>query len=161
MIFEAAGLKTLQSQNYILSDLFPQRDREDSPKLMEKTWLHLLAIVHCLFFFFSINLWHFLHAVITDKDDERSKLNICSARCCSMHMQTHGNQCVSEGGSLTVKTTQMDLLTLFSDLLVRPCCSAVDSTHKYTRYWLNTYDPTIPSDEWQTFMLEGRLRLQE
>lgn len=37
MIFEATGLKTLTSQNYIFSDPFPKTERQDSPKLKDKT----------------------------------------------------------------------------------------------------------------------------
>ncbi len=44
---------------------------------------------------------------------------------------------------LTEKTIQIDLLTLFFNLLARPCSRAVDSVHKYTEYWLNTYNPKI------------------
>lgn len=50
---------------------------------------------------------------------------------------------------------QMDLLTLFFHMLAGPCSCAVDSVHKYTGYWLNTNNPTIPSDECQTYVLEG------
>lgn len=85
------GYKNTRSQNYISSDPFPKRQREDSQKLMEKTWLHIWPLCTTSFSPYPsihqfITFWHFMNAVIIDKDYESSKLNIWLSCCYSMHM---------------------------------------------------------------------------
>lgn len=87
IIFETTGLKKKKnklSQNFIFSDRFPRREKRGFTKANGKNMTSCLTIVHHLFCFFSfqfITFWLFINAVITDKDDESSKLNIWFTRC--------------------------------------------------------------------------------
>lgn len=129
-----------------------------------------LTIVCKLFFLQCITFWHILNVATADKNytmshpSQTSNPLVATICICKQTLV-----CVSGGGSskrsgvnfriyyLTEKTIQMDLLTLFFNLLAGPCSCAVDSMHKYTEYWLNTNNPPIPSDECHTYSDTGSI----
>ena len=85
--------------------------------------------------------------IITDKDS--SKLNIWFTHC-SWGERGRRERMVSTRGYITGQRKLSRWICwhffFYCLLATGPCSRAVDSLHKYMGYWLNTNNPSIPSD---------------